>query len=119
MLDKTYEIDFGRLSLVDRDCRLYKEFSELIYEGKGSATLEEEWISFKSGDSIVTIEYLLDLSGYFDECPGDYWTPPSSDFCLESANVEIRNLFIDDIEAEISPELEEILSHIVEKNIGM
>jgi hypothetical protein len=119
MLDKTYEIDFGRLSLADRDCSLYKEFSELIYEGNGSATLEEEWISFKSGDTMVTIEYILGLNGYFDECPGDYWTPPSSDFCLESANVEIRKLFIDDIEAEISPELEQILNSIVEKNIGI
>jgi hypothetical protein len=59
------------------------------------------------------------LSGYFDECPGDYWTPPASDFCLDEATVSINRFLIDDVEVELSKEMERFLEGMVEKQIGM
>jgi hypothetical protein len=59
------------------------------------------------------------LSGYFDECTGDYWTPPASDFCLDEAVVSINRFLIDDVEVELSKEMERFLEGMVEKQIGM
>lgn len=121
MLEQTYEIDFGQLAFKDGDFRNYKDFSELVYANNGSACLEEEWITYipKGTDSIISIEYTLDVSGYFDECPGDYWTPPCSEFCLEEAAVSINRFFIDDFEVELSAEMEKILLGIVEQKVGI
>jgi hypothetical protein len=121
-LDQTYTIDFNNLSFYDGDFTKYEGFREVISDRGGSVCLDEEWISFNpagNDDVCIVIEYTLNLSGYFDECPGDYWTPPASDFCLDEAEVSISRFLIDDIEVEISSEMERFLEGIVEKQIGM
>ena len=121
-LDQTYTIDFNNLTFTDGDFKKYDDFSDLIYENEGSVCREEEWISFSpagNDDVCIVIEYTLELSGYFDECPGDYWTPPASDFCLDEATVSINRFLIDDVEVEMSKEMERFLEGMVEKKIGM
>jgi hypothetical protein len=121
-LDQTYTIDFNNLSFYDGDFKKSDDFSDLIYENEGSVCLEEEWISFNpvgNDDVNITIEYSLELRGYFDECPGDYWTPPACDFCLDEATVSINRFLIDDVEVELSSEIEKILECLVENKIGM
>jgi hypothetical protein len=121
-LDQTYTIDFNNLSFYDGDFKKSEDFSELIYENDGSVCREEEWICYNptgNDDVFITIEYTLNLSGYFDECPGDYWTPPASDFCLDEATVSINRFLIDDVEVELSKEMERFLEGMVEKKIGM
>ncbi len=121
-LDQTYTIDFNNLSFYDGDFKKYDDFSDLIYENEGSVCLEEEWISFNpvgNDDINITIEYSLELRGYFDECPGDYWTPPACDFCLDEATVSINRFLIDDVEVELFSEIENFLTTLVENKIGM
>jgi hypothetical protein len=121
-LDQTYTIDFNNLSFYDGDFKKSDDFSDLIYENEGSVCLEEEWISFSpvgNDDVNITVEYSLELRGYFDECPGDYWTPPACDFCLDEATVSINRFFIDDVEVELFSEIEKILMTLVENKIGI
>ena len=121
-LDQTYTIDFNNLTFTDGDFTKYEDFSDVIYEKGGTVCLDEEWISFNlagNDDVCIVIEYTLELSGYFDECPGDYWTPPASDFCLDESTVSINRFLIDDIEVELSKEMERFLEGMVEKQIGM
>jgi|LauGreDrversion4_2_1035121.scaffolds.fasta_scaffold02735_18 hypothetical protein len=121
-LDQTYTIDFNNLSFYDGDFKKSDDFSDLIYENEGSVCLEEEWISFipvGNDDVNITVEYSLELRGYFDECPGDYWTPPACDFCLDEATVSINRFFIDDVEVELFSEIEKILMTLVENKIGI
>jgi hypothetical protein len=121
-LEQTYTIDFNNLVFSDGDFKKCDKFPDLILENEGSVSLDEEWISFNpvgNEDVFVVIEYSLNLCGYFDECPGDYWTPPASDFCLDEAVVSINRFLIDDVEVEMSSEMERLLETIVEKKIGM
>jgi len=121
-LDQTYTIDFNNLSFYDGDFTKSECFGEAIHEKGGSVCLDEEWISYNpagNDDVFITIEYTLNLSGYFDECPGDYWTPPASDFCLDEAVVSINRFLIDDVEVELSKEMERFLEGMVEKKIEM
>jgi hypothetical protein len=121
-LDQTYTIDFNNLSFYDGDFKKSDDFSDLIYENDGSVCREEEWICFNpagNDDVFITIEYSLNLSGYFDVCPGDRWTPPASDFCLDEAVVSINRFLIDDVEVELFKEMENFLESMVEKKIGM
>lgn len=121
-LDQTYTIDFNNLSFYDGDFTKSEDFSDVIYEKGGSVCKDEEWICYNpngNDDVYITIEYSLDLSGHFDVCDGDYWTPGSSDFCLEEAVVSINRFLIDDIEVELSKEMKIFLEGLVEKKIGM
>lgn len=121
-LDQTYTIDFSNLTFSDGDFKKYDDFSDLIYENEGSVCLEDQWISYNPAgneDVCVVVEYTLEVDGYFDECPGDYWTPPSCDFELSDASVTISRFLIDDYEVELSPEMEKFLQAMVEKKIGM
>jgi hypothetical protein len=119
-LDQTYTIDFNNLSFYDGDFTKYEDFSEVLSDK--SRVTSVEFICYNptgNDDVFITIEYTLNLSGYFDECPGDYWTPPASDFCLDEATVSINRFLIDDVEVELSKEMERFLEGMVEKQIGM
>ncbi len=121
-LDQTYTIDFGNLEFTDGDFKKYDDFSDLIYENEGSVCLEDQWISYAPAgneDVCVVVEYTLEVDGYFDECPGDYWTPPACDFCLNDATVSINRFLIDDFDVELSSEMKGFLQSLVEKQIGM
>lgn len=121
-LDQTYTIDFSNLTFSDGDFKKYDDFSDLVYENEGSVCLEDQWISYNPAgneDVYVAVEYTLEVDGYFDECPGDYWTPGSCDFVLNDAAVTITKFLIDDYEVELSKEMEKFLQAMVEKKIGM
>lgn len=66
-----------------------------------------DWISFESEDNyIITFEYDIEVEGYFEECEGDYWTPPYSETIITSFNITIKRCYYMDInDNEISLEL--------------
>lgn len=122
-LDTTYTIDFNKLSFYDGDFKKYDDFSDLIYESESSSVCrEEEWICFNPEDNddiFITIEYSLDVTGRFYSCPGDRWTPPACDFDLEEVDFTIDRFLIDDVEVELTKELENVLEGIVAKNVNV
>ena len=119
-LDQTYTIDFNNLSFYDGDFRKSDDFSDLIHENDGSVCREEEWICYNptgNDDVFITIEYTLNLSGYFDECPGDYWTEGSSSTKVTCDDIHIYKVKIDFVEVEITKELENVLKSLIRKQI--
>ncbi len=120
-LDTTYAFEIDRLTFVDGDYKDSDDFSDLIYEGEGSAELENQWMAFQPEgcDFDVFVEYTLSLSGSFDYCPGDYWTPPACDFNLDSAEVSVSKILIDDIEACVSKDVEIFFAGLIEKKINI
>jgi len=120
-LDKTYAIDFNSLSFLDGDFKRNDDFCDIVREG-GCASFDDQWIAYEvpgCEDLSVVVEYSLEIDGYFDECTGDYWTPPACDFILNDAEVRINRFLIDDFETEISPEIAAFLKGMVEKTIGI
>jgi hypothetical protein len=120
-MDTIYTFDLEKLDFIDGDFKDSDHFSDLIYDGEGSAELEYQWMSFQPEgcDFEVCIEYALSLRGGFDECPGDYWTPPSHDFYLDEATISVCRILIDDIETCFSKDVENFFAGLVENKINI
>jgi hypothetical protein len=120
-LDTIYSFALDRMEFIDGDYKDSECFSDLIYEGEGSAELEYQWMTFQpEGCGFeVCVEYTLSLRGGFDECPGDYWTPPSCDFYLDEAEISVSKILIDDIEACVSKDVETFFARLVENKINI
>jgi hypothetical protein len=69
-------IDFLNLVFVDGDFTKSSDFGDVIYESEGRSC-DEKFACFtesQNDDTEVFVEFEQEIAGYFDECPGDYWT---------------------------------------------
>lgn len=109
----TYLINFQNLKVSDKDIVNNNDFEELILENEGSFTRDDQVIWFKSddlGEDVeVSVEYEIYVSGSVDHDPGDYWTPPYTDVDINDIDIEIKSVYIDDIDLELTKEIETIL----------
>lgn len=104
-----YSINFQELELVDKDIITNEDFENLIVENEGLFTRDNQTIWFKNGDIEISVEYEICVSGSVDYDPGDYWTPPYSDVDINDVDIEIKSVYVDDIELELTNEIEMIL----------
>lgn len=104
-------LDFINLIIVEKDITTSDEFIDLILENDGSFKKDSQIIWFKTNDlkNDVNVEYEIYVSGSVDHDPGDYWTPPYTDVDINDIDIEIKSVYIDDIELELTKEIETIL----------
>jgi hypothetical protein len=67
------------------------------------------------------VEYVLIITGYFTYCPGDYWTPPYSDFELNDAKVELTSYIIGEDDQHIPGicMMDDAVQELIERVIGI
>ena len=106
-------LDFSKAILNDGDFTRSDDYHELIEESE-RVTLES-WITlaFEETDDCITVDFVQEIEGYRTHCPGDYWTPPDSDFDLTDEVVHIVGAQVNDVDIEMTPELEELLIKLV------
>lgn len=106
-------LDFSKAILNDGDFTRSEQYSDLIEESERLAF--ESWITlaFEDTEDWITVDFVQEIEGYWTHCPGDYWTPPDSDFDLTDEVVHIVRAQINDVEIEMVPELEELLLKLV------
>jgi hypothetical protein len=118
------EIDFSNLedNFYDGDYYSYDDFGELIDRYEGSVELDQ-WLAYNISDEdneiILNINYYLEVRGYYDYCPGDYWTPPDCSLEITETKVSIVDFTINDEMVDLDMDLEEQLTIVVEKKIGV
>jgi hypothetical protein len=107
-------IDFGTAILCDGDFTRSDNYSDLI-ENSDHITLDESWMNFtvEGLEDGLLVEFTQDFEGYWTHCPGDYWTPPDSDFELIKDELFINRVLLDDIEVEMTTELERLIMILV------
>ena len=108
------DFDTDNIKLIDSDCRKRSEWEELICEGEGSFYSPCEFMTFDVNGLELVIDYALSISGVFSYDPGDYWTPPYSDFDLTNEDIRITSVLLD--EEEIEYDLVKI-TDLVKKNL--
>ena len=111
-------LDFDKAILNDGDFTRSDDYSNLI---DGSERVElEGWITleFEGTEDWITVDFVQEIEGYWTHCPGDYWTPPDSDFDLTDEVVHIVGAQINDVEIEMVPELEDLLLKLVYAEIN-
>jgi hypothetical protein len=112
-------IDILNLVFVDGDFTKYSDFGDVIYEKEGSSC-DEKFACFTEAhndDTEVFVEFEQEISGYFDECPGDYWIEGSSSTKVTCDEIHIYKVKIDFVEVEITKELEDVLKSLIRKQI--
>lgn len=103
--------------LIDGDFLKSDDFSEKIYENDGSYFNDCQYMTFKCGDLTIDVNFELSISGSVSEDSGDYWTPPSCDVDVDDVDITITNVFIDENEVELTPELKKIFFNLVNSNL--
>ena len=112
-------IDLLKLVFVDGDFTKSSDFGDVIYEKEGSSC-DEKFACFTEAhneDTEVFVEFEQEIRGYFDECPGDYWTEGSSSTVVTCDEIHIYKVKIDFVEVEITKELESVLKSLIRKQI--
>jgi hypothetical protein len=114
----TYSLDLSRINnLVDSDCSKTDNWEELICENEGHFIREGEFMAFEVDGLDLVISYDLEVSGRVDYDPGDYYTPPYSDFEITNEDIDVTEVTLDDYNIELTKELKELFSEVIKKNL--
>jgi hypothetical protein len=113
----TYSLDLNNLKLTDGDYTKAEDWEELICENEGSFSKDEEYMIFDSNGIEIVINYELSVSGRVDYDPGDYYTPPYSDFDITYEDIFISSVTIDGYELELSKETKSLFEKEVKKKL--
>ncbi len=103
--------------LIDGDFVKSDNFSEMIYENDGSYSNDCQYMTFECGDLKIDINFEMSISGSISEDSGDYWTPPSCDVDIDDVDITITDVFINEDEVELTPELKKVFLNIVNSNL--
>lgn len=101
---------------VDGDFIKDNDFADKVYED-GSFTLDDQWMSFDCNGVSIVVDYEISVSGSSSYDSGDYWTPPSLDIDIDSVDISVTAVNIDEYEVELTPELKKIFENLVNKSL--
>ena len=114
----TYSLDLSRINEpVDFDCRKSEDWEELICENEGHFSREGEFMAFEVDGLDLVISYELEVSGITEYDPGDYYTPPYSDFQITDETIYVTDVTLNDYNIELTKELRELFSEVIKKNL--
>ena len=114
----TYSLDLSRINEpVDFDCRKSEDWEELICENEGHFSREGEFMAFEVDGLDLVICYDLEVSGRVEYDPGDYYTPPYSDFEITDETIDVTDVTLNDYDIELTKELKELFSEVIKKNL--
>jgi len=102
--------------LVDGDFIKDNDITDKVYED-GSFTLDDQWMSFDCNGVSIVVDYEISVSGSSSYDSGDYWTPPSYDVDIDSVDISVTSVNIDEYEVELTSELKEIFENLVNKSL--
>jgi hypothetical protein len=100
----TYSIDFNDLKLsIDTS-----DWESLLLDNDGSFMRNYEFLININGVEVY-LDSQISVSGVVRFDRGDYWTTASSDIKINSIDVDIKDLFVDEYEVELSKDLRLLL----------
>ena len=116
--NKTTMIQFNlsKSTVINKDFATYSDFENLIEEGEGFATLQDEFMILNCEGFEVVVNYRVDITGhtYFDK--GDYFTPSFTEVEIDTIKITITSITVDEYEVDLTQELISVFKKIV-KNI--
>jgi len=113
-----YSLDPSRINnLVDYDFLKSEDWEELICENEGHFSREGEFMAFEVDGLDLVITYDLEVSGRTEYDPGDYYTPPYSDFEITDETIDVTDVTLDDYNIELTKELKELFSEVIKKKL--
>lgn len=107
----------SKSTITNKDFTPYSDFENLIEEGEGFATLKDECMILDCEGFEVSINYNVDITGhvYFEK--GDWWTPSSVEVEVDTVDVTITSITVDEYDVDLTPELVSVFEKVVKKLI--
>ena len=65
----------------------------------------------------LLINYDIEVSGRIDYDPGDYFTPPCSDYKITYEAIDVTEVILDDYNIELTKELKKLFSEVIKKKL--
>jgi hypothetical protein len=74
-------------------------------------------MSFDCNGVSIVVDYEINVSGSSSYDSGDYWTAPSYDVDVDSVDISVTTVSIDEYEVELTSELKKIFESFIEKKL--
>ena len=103
----TYTLDLNNLTV--KETEVEGDLGELLLENDGYAECEDQYIIFDCDGNEMCVNFTLEASGTIDHCPGDYWTPPSTDVDVKDVDVYITDVYFNDNDLTLPKEITSLL----------
>ena len=115
----TYSMDFNSMTFKNGDFVDSNLWPNLIKEHEGIFSSEDEFMTFEYLGIELIVSFNLSVTGVTSYDPGDYWTPPYSEFEMDDADIEIKGITIDEYDVELNNEIIEQVKVIINKIYGI
>lgn len=111
------QFNLSHAKIVDGDYQKSNTFEDSIFDGEGYSSYRNEFIILECDGFEIAIYYNLDLIGNIIHTRGDYWTPSYTEVEIDTIDVTIDTVTVDEYEVELTSELIEAFEKIVKKLI--
>ncbi len=109
-------INESNIEIIDGDFIKSSDFIDIYNEGE-VCNSDEQFIIFKSGENTLEIDYSLDVDFSVDESAGNYYTPATKDICVDDFDVTIKSFKFNDMDVDLSKDLNLFLEKLIKNKI--
>jgi len=99
------------------DYKPSSEFENLVYDGEGSSTESDQFIELECGGFKIAVSYDLYVDGSISYEKGDYDSPDYTEINVNTVDVTIKSIEIDEYEVELTKEMSKLFENIVKQLI--
>ena len=107
----------SKSKLVSGDYIKSSEFEDLICDGEGNCSETDQFVELECDGFNIVVTYDLYIDGSISYDRGDYWTPDYTEVTVNTVDVTIKSIEIDEYEVELTKEMAKLFENIVKQLI--
>lgn len=107
----------SKSKLVSGDYIKSSEFEDRIFDGEGSSSETDQFVSLQCDGFNIVVTYDLYIDGSISYSRGDYWTPDYTEVDVNNVDVTIKSIEIDEYEVQLTKEMALLFETIVKQLI--
>ena len=107
----------SKSKLITGDYLPSSDFEDRIFDGEGSSSETDQFIELNCDGFTIIVFYDLYIGGSITYSRGDYWTPDYTEVNVNTIDVTINSIEIDEYEVELTKEMSKIFENIVKQLI--
>ena len=107
----------SKAKLITGDYLPSSQFEDRIFDGEGSSSETDQFVSLQCDGFNIVVTYDLYIDGSISYSRGDYWTPDYTEVNVDTIDVTIKSIEIDEYEVEMTKEMSKLFENIVKQLI--
>lgn len=107
----------SKSKIISGDYIKSSEFENIIFDGEGDSSETDQFVELECDGFNIVVIYDLYVDGTISYSRGDYWTPDYTEVDVDTIDVTIKSIEIDEYEVELTKEMATIFETIVKQLI--